>query len=811
MKIYAGSSYVLILILLVLNSSALAQSKIHGIVKDGKGDLLANANVLLLNAKDSSLVKGIITTSSGNYAFDNKHTGKFLITSTYIGYAQVYTPVFTISNTNESVEISTITLAENTTKLEAITVAVLKPLFEQKIDRMVINVANSITSAGNTALEVLERAPGVVVDHQNNLIALNGKDGVVLMINGKISHMPLAAVVQMLSGMPSANIEKIELITSPPANLDAGGNAGYINIVLKENNNFGTNGSYSGTLGYGKGLVTGLSLNFNHRKGKINLFGDLSLARIKKPISIVAYSKIINQGSVTETYNDGSRTDTTINFNGRLGMDYQLNKRTIIGILLSGNERKYTQAESKQSLTVKNKNPDTLAKFSNSELNNWKNYSVNINAQHNFKEDENFSINLDYIHYINNQPVNYFTTYYNGSGNFVYDQTTRSGKITPITFWVGAINYSGKIGKKITMETGIKETISGFKNDINFERYGQNSWVKDETLSANYKLNENYSAAYVALKLTVNKSTDAKMGLRYEYTNSNLGTTLIKNIVDRHYGKLFPTLFVAHRLNENNTINFSYSVRINRPAFTDLAPFTYYIDANTVLTGNPALQASVTNTIKADYVFKTYLLSLSYSKEDDAITGFQPQSDSVTNKVILSPQNLINQKLLNIIVSLPVNVNKWWTMQYNITGLWQQVNALYKKELLQFEQINFNIYASQNFKLPKQFSIELSGFYQSPSLNGIFVRKAFGSLDFGIKKKLSGKNGAFAFSANNILNTLLFAGSTNLPEQNLVQNVSVRFSQRTYKLTYTRNFGKEKLKGKRDRLTGAEEEKGRVQ
>ncbi|HET7115732.1 MAG TPA: outer membrane beta-barrel family protein, partial [Hanamia sp.] len=354
-----------------------------------------------------------------------------------------------------------------------------------------------------------------------------------------------------------------------------------------------------------------------------------------------------------------------------------------------------------------------------------------------------------------------------------------------------------------------KQTVSGFKNNLSFEKLDQYSWIKDETLSAKYKLNENYSAAYVSFDVHFNDKTEAKLGFRYEYTNSNLGTETIKNIVDRRYGNLFPTLFLSHSLDDNNKINLSFNTRINRPAFTDLAPFTYYVDAKTVLTGNPALQPSTTNTIKGDYIYKTYLFSISYSLEDNAITGFQPKTDSVTLKTILSPQNLENQKTVSAVISLPVKMNNWWTMQFNITCLWQQVNAIYQKEPVRLSYGNINIYGSQQFNLPKGFKAELSGFYQSKSLSGLSKAKSLGTLDIGLKKKISEKS-SLQFNASNILNSMKFRAVTDLPEQNLVSNLIVNFSQPTYKATFTHNFGKEKLKGKRERSTGAEEEKGRV-
>ncbi len=799
----------LLIVVAFIQQAVTAQSSLHGSVAFSNHAPAINASTLLLHAKDTSLVKAIVCDKDGAYHFNNVADGNYLITASFSGYQQVYSNVISLHK-NDDTRVSDIILTEQTSLLNEVKVAAKKPFLEQKIDRLVINVANSITSAGNTALEVLERSPGIIVDHQNNTIAMNGKDGVVVMINGKINYMPVSALVQLLNGMSANNIEKIELITTPPANFDAAGNAGYINIVLKENNSYGTNGSYYATLGYSRGPITEAGMNINHRQGSINIYGDISYSRIKGPFEILSVSKISNAGIITETDFTGNRTQVRPNVNSRFGIDWQTSKKTIAGILLSGYANRYAQSENNISNILKNNVADTNIYHQNGEHNNWYNYSGNINLQHNFNETDKLFLNADYIHYYNNQPVNYNSAYYNNDNKFVYNQIFRSGKHTPMNFWVAAADYSKKINKNINLEAGAKQTFSSFDNDISFERLLQNVWMKDDSLSARYKLKEDYSAAYASFDITLNATTEVKAGLRYEHTNSNLGTEDAKNIVDRHYGNFFPSIFISHKIDDNSTVDVSYSRRITRPTFNDLAPFTYYVNANTLLTGNPALQPSLSDNYKFDYTFKQYLFSLSYSNEDNSVQAFQPHADSVTNKVVLTAENLISQKTAAVVIAVPVNITKWWNLQLSITGLWQQSNALYKGGKITLSQSNVNGNANMRFTLPKNFSAEVTGQYQSAQLFGIYRLEPMGSLDIGLKKKLPGRYGAFALTATNILNSNTFKFGVNLPEQNLVNVYTLRFSIPAYKLTYTRNFGKEKLKEKRERSTGAEDEKGRV-
>ena len=319
-----------------------AQSVIRGKVVDSTGKPVTNANVLLVNAKDSVLVKGRLTDQQGSYIFENIKAGIYLITATKTGNKPAYGKPFDVTDNGRNIDMGAIELERTDIVLAAVMVTAKKPLYEQKIDRLVINVAAAITYAGISALDVLERSPGVMVSRMTRSISVNGKNGVIIMINGKRSYMDIAAVIEMLAGMPSGSVERIEIITTPPANFDAEGTAGIINIVLKSNDQFGTNGSYTLTAGYSKGEQTSGSINMNHRRGKINVFGNYSFSRVRMQQIWNNYHAVMNGPTFLENESHDHRHALQSQHNIQTGMDYGTNKKTIIGVLLSGNYRKWT-------------------------------------------------------------------------------------------------------------------------------------------------------------------------------------------------------------------------------------------------------------------------------------------------------------------------------------------------------------------------------------------------------------------------------------------------------------------------------------
>ncbi len=789
--------------------SSFAQAQLTGEITDPTDQPLPGASVLLLNAADSSLAKGNVTNDDGTFSLDEISGGDYLLRVTMVGFSEYLSGVFTMENTGRK-SLETIVLQEEASQLQEVQVVAKKPFFEQKIDRMNINVAASSVNAGGNALQVLQRSPGVLVNKQSNSISMSGKQGVIIMINGKISPLPPDAIISLLEGTLADNIERIELIHTPPASFDAQGSAGVINIVLKKTADAGLNGSYSVNGGYGRAEKYGTGLNLNFRKGKLNLFGNYSMQFDHNPQVFTNYRGIQRGGDFIETDGRSVRSPDLWTQNARFGADFDVSKKTTVGVLGSFFDRYWDMTAENKILHRTNSALDSTTRMFTNEVNHWRSLAGNFNVQHKFNDKQTLSFDADYIDYFIDNPSDYryFTEFNNGEkGN---EQQLRVNKETPINIAVAKADYTQTFKKETQFEAGVKFAQSNFDNDVRVENQVQGSdWQADSMLTSRFKLTEDIAAAYSTLSFKLNAKMDMKLGLRYEITNTNLGSQAQPNVVDRQYGSWFPSVYLMRNINENQSLNLSYSRRIFRPGFTQLAPYLIFYDPSTVQGGNPSLQPAFVHAVRADYRYKIINLTVEYNKETESMRDI-PDVDVVNNSHITYPVNNGSTQTAYAMVNFAVQPTKWYETQNNVFVAWQSF-------LVELEGVDFNYDAyllgfnsNHSFRLPHQFTVDLSAFFITANRYGVTKFSPNGNLNLGFSKDFGEKWGKLSLNCNDIFMTNNYKGTTREDSQNLYVKAGYLQAERVFMMTWSGKFGNRKLRDARQRDGGASEERRRL-
>jgi hypothetical protein len=512
----------LILMGLVLGTSAYAQNsaRISGQVWDNAKQELGFVNVFLLKATDSSMVKAALADEAGKFLFEDLAYGEYLVSASMVGYEKVTSPKVLLTAENAEVSLGYLQLNPTTNVLKDVTVTARKPLLEQQADKLVMNVEASIISAGSTALELLQRAPGVSID-QNDNISLKGKQGVQIYMDGKPTYMSQEQLANLLKNMNSDQIEKIEIITNPSSRYDAAGNSGIINLVMKKNKNFGTNGSV--TLGGGISLppafaeVDGLfpkynaNLNLNNRQGKFNTFGNLSY-RAGNNYNSNEFYRVMED----KTFDQFSQRFTqSSNFTLRAGSDYFLSKNTTIGVLLNTSFGSWGPKEPVLNSTVIRDNEQlssSLLTTSNQEM-AWKNYTANVNFKQvlNSKGAE-LTADVDYSIYDNNsKEKGMLTEFFGPDGKPVGDKLLVTSNM-PNKFNIIAAKTDFTLPFPSTnarLEAGLKTSFVTSDNNMRFFNDG----TLDLGRSNHFIYTENINAAYSTYNRKFNDKWSLQAGL----------------------------------------------------------------------------------------------------------------------------------------------------------------------------------------------------------------------------------------------------------------------------------------------------------
>lgn len=800
------------LLALLIGSNSFAGIKtgtISGSIVDEQHKPIDYVTIGLFRASDSTLVKTSLTNPEGKFEFVNVAAGNYFIKVSMMGYANFKGKVFTLEENQANLKLIEIRLQTTSKALNTVNVTATKPLIERRSDKLVMNVENSSILVGSTALEVLQKAPGVTVD-QNDNISMQGKKGVLIMIDGKLTYMSNADVANLLRNMQSSQLETIELITNPSSKYDASGNAGIINIRTKKGRNGGTNGSVYTGLSYGKNLKENAGLNVNHRTKALNLFGNYNYNHNKNE-GTITIDRISNGAPDTYFMQVGDTYRKRENHNFKLGLDLFLNKKNTLGFLVNGYRNSGTEFSDNSTLIGPSftKVDSSLTALSN-QNSSYRNIAYNINYKTILDTaGSELSIDADYSRYHGNELAIYTNDYLFANGTKIRPIVNTRNE-TPAVIGIKAVkaDYNVALTKKLKLEAGLKSSWVETDNNLRAEEFKAGAWQNDVRRSNQFVYDENVNAAYTNLQQQF-KSTSIQIGLRVEQTNSKGNLITTNNVVERSYWDLFPTFFLQQTLNKNNQVGFSYSRRIDRPSYDALNPFVYYLDQYTYNKGNPFLNPQYTHNFEINYTFmQKYLLSINYSRTNDAITEVL-LPDEVQKALYQTYANVAKNVAYGANINVPVKVIKGWEMNNNLNVFYlsfQSPNLAGKP--LKTGKTSFQFKTQQSFVITDGLTAELNGNYDSPVDYGTLSLKSRYSLDAGLSKSLFNKKASLKLALSDVFNTNDSDLSSAYP--GLSYTLHQKNESQVGRVSFTYRFGKNEIKPARRRSTGTESEQGRI-
>ncbi len=793
--------------------------KISLIVSGDKQNKLENASVLLLKAQDSSVFKTAISDKEGLAEFDHLPAGNYLLRISSTGYEEKYSELVSVSSERPTAKVSDISLIPGkTTSLKEVTVVSRKPFIQKLSDRIVVNVENSIINVGSSAMDVLERSPGVNID-QNDAISLRGKQGVIIMIDGKPSALTGADLANYLRGLPSAAIDRIDIITNPSAKYDAAGNSGIIDIHMKKDQRMGINGTFN--TGYGQGIYskTNTGTTFNYRNKKLNVFGNYNYAyRIGLNHLYLDRSFYDNGNYQGGDLKDNFSKSPFSTHTARLGMDFFPSKKTIIGFVVNGNFNHYTRKNDNHS-TVIDPEKQIASTFQSLATNNdhGKNMAANINFKHTFDSTgKELTTDLDYGIYNSASLTRNASQYYKVDGSSLQPDYILDGDQNgELIFKTAKLDYINPLKKGAKFEVGFKTSFVSADNDAKFYDMSTGVRVNDVNKTNHFIYHENNNAGYINFSKEF-KKFDIQVGLRGEQTNIKTDQKIGDKKFDSSYFQLFPSAFFNYQLKENHKIGISVSRRIDRPGYSALNPFLFLIDPTTYATGRPGLLPQLTWSYELSYTLKNLNFSFNYSHTKDnqniTLARFKevfPNIPSPDNVTVQVPINLASSDYYGVSISAPVRISKWWNMINNADIYYQKFNGNFSGTKLNRGKPAADIRTNNSFSFKKGWSAELNGSFNSGGQDGFMVADPQWALSAGVQKAILKNKGTIRFNISDIF-------WTNLPKavityDNYIEKWHAQRETRVANLSFTYRFGNNKVQAARRRATGSEEERQRAQ
>lgn len=811
----------LLLLGICLYSSA--QQKIgflSGTVKDHEGKPLAGATVSLLRANDSALAKTAIADRDGRFEMEYIATGDYLLSSAASGYMKTYGhQPFRISEEKPRIQVPDLQLRPASTSLEEVTLVSRKSFIETKVDKTVVNVDASPTSAGASALELLEKSPGVIVNN-DGLISLRGKPGVVVMVDGKQTFLSPADLANLLKNMPASSIEQFEIMTNPSAKFDAAGNSGIINIKTKKGKANGFNGTL--TLGATASFFnpngtlyvmpkSQNSFNFNYRKNKFNFFGSYNPNFFRGRNFMNIDRKFISNNGTLLGYNE---VETRFNFRNtnhtlKLGVDFYADKKNTLSFTAGG----FSMHGFPTPVTVTN-SLDTDRQLQSGMIsttendNKFRNLSGSISFRHVFDSSgRELTADADFITYRNTGDMLLTTDFYDAGNNPTGEQLLLKGHLPAIiNIFTVKSDYVHPFKSGLKLEAGLKSSFVSNDNEVDYRRFNGGKWDVDNR-SNHFIYEENIHAAYLNLSKQI-KKWSLQGGLRLENTTAKGHQLTNDSTFRRNFTNLFPSVFVNYAISKKHALTLSYSRRITRPNYQDLNPFTFFLDSLSYRQGNPFLTPQFTHNIELSHAFKGKIITtLNYNTTRDVIAQLLKQNDN-DRIVFLTVDNVAQFRNMGLSVTVPVTVTNWWNLNFFTNIFNNHYKGVYNADPIDISYTSFMANTTNTFMVKKGFSLELSGFYRAKGVDNLSIAQPVYQMSIGAQKQVLNGKGTVRLNIRDPFAWQRYKVLTQYSNIDVV--VSGINDARQLTATFTLRFGKSQQQPQRRRANASQEEQNRV-
>ncbi len=789
--------------------------RVRGTVTDGSAKILESATITLVRVPDSSVAKISVADRAGQFEFDDVAEGRYFVSITAIGHEKGFSETFELNAANMSVQLKTVDLVPQAKSMGAVTVTSRKPLIEHRVDRTVVNVEAAVTNVGTSAMEVLEKSPGISVDKDGN-ISLKGKQGVQVYIDGRPSYLSGADLANYLRSLSSSQLDQIEIMTNPPAKYDAAGNSGIINIKTKKTKQFGYNGSVSSNWSQGRYPKVNESFNFNYRKNKVNFFTSLGYNSRKNFQNLDIQRKFIESTTkeIKSHFDQESRIREQMqSYNAKLGLDFYSSPKTTWGVVLNGF---YNPGIFSNNSDILIANPArvllsrTYASTSNDR--DWKNLSANLNYRHVFDTaGRELTADVDYLNYRSSNDQNLVNAYFDAQGDPASKADTLLGYLPQdIYIYSAKMDYVHPLKKGAKLEAGIKTSYVNTDNNAIYDSLNYGVKVRDIGRSNHFLYKENINAAYVNYSRSLSQKISAQFGLRLENTIAKGDQVTTGDHFDRNYTQLFPTAFLQYTATAKHTFGLNYGRRLERPDYGDLNPFILFLDKYTFEQGNPNLRPQFSHNIELSHTYKGFLnTTLNYTRTTDMINDVLEQ-DPDKNETGIRKQNIAKQRQYGIAVSAGGQLTKWWSGNVYANVFNNHFEGILNGDPVEIEATTGQFNGSTQFKFGKTWGAELNGFYRTGGVDGVFRINGFGMMNLGLSKQLFKGKGSLRFNVRDVMYSQKIRGTIKY------SNIDAAFQQhrdsRQVALGFTYRFSKGKMNNNNSRRKtgGASEEQNRV-